>query len=201
MVLQATTLAGDVRPAEIREVLCEPDLPRIRLQANDSARPGESVNIQVTPETGTNLVKADISWNGRSLATVVPPFAAVTAQVPTDALPGSQILVEALGTDDQGETVLARAFVNVYGAGALTVETFDDRKGLLITDGGAASLEGGLSSESQALDSHGRAALATAMAQNWVSCCQARLRSGLAQCRAPGWGGAGRCGCSPDTFG
>jgi hypothetical protein len=135
-----------------------------RLQAPDAAQAGETVSLVVSPELGTTLVKADLSWNGRFLATITSPFAAVQAQVPAEALPGSRILVEAVGTDDQGETVLAR----VYGSGALTVEAYDDRKGLRILDGGTATLEDAATPEVQALDPKGRAALATALPTNWV---------------------------------
>ena len=165
LLLEAHSLNG-TSSSERRNVSFVPELPRLRLLAPDAARPGDTLPIQVSPEAGSHLVKAELTWNGRSLATVTDPFAAVQALVPADAVVGSQISVEALGTDVEGETVLARTYVTVYGQGALVLEAYDDRLGLPLTDMTAkASLEGG---ESQPFDAHGRAALATALPQNWV---------------------------------
>ena len=67
---------------------------------------------------------------------------------------------------DQGATVTARTSVSVYASGALVVQAFDDRLGLPFTDQtGTATVEGGAS---QTLDGSGRAALATALPQNWL---------------------------------
>jgi hypothetical protein len=165
--LEARTLAGSTL-TERREVAFVPELPRIRLQAPETARPGDTISLQVTPEVGTTLKSADVSWNGRLLAQIADPFAAVTAQVPGDAAVGSRILVEALATDAQGEQVTARAYVTVYGLGALLVEAYDDSLGLLLK-AGLATVEGG---ESLALDGSGKAALRTALPQNWIKVSQ-----------------------------
>lgn len=163
--LEVGTMAGRTF-TEQREVSFVPDLPRIRLLAPDAARPGDLIPLQVVPEPGTRLVKADLLWNGRLLASVVEPFAAVQAQVPADAAVGGRMSVEALGTDDEGAIVTARTSVAVYGQGALMVEAYDDRLGLPFTDRTAtAAVEGG---ETQALDARGRAALSTALPQSWV---------------------------------
>lgn len=163
--LEVGTMAGRTF-TEQREVSFVPDLPRIRLLAPDAARPGDLIPLQVVPEPGTRLVKADLLWNGRLLAPVVEPFAAVQAQVPADAAVGGRMSVEALGTDDEGATVTARTSVAVYGQGALMVEAYDDRLGLPFMDRTAtAAVEGG---ERQALDARGRAALSTALPQSWV---------------------------------
>lgn len=163
LFLEARTLAG-ASLSERREVSFVPELPRIRLQAPETARPGDTIPVQVTPEVGTHLKTADISWNGRFLARVSDPFAAVTAQVPGDATVGSRILVEALATDAEGEQVAARTYVVVYGQGALLVEAYDDQQGLPLKEGQVA-VEGG---ESQVLDGTGKVALRTALPQNWI---------------------------------
>lgn len=163
LFLEARTLAG-ASLSERREVSFVPELPRIRLQAPETARPGDTIPVQVTPEVGTHLKTADISWNGRFLARVSDPFAAVTAQVPGDATVGSRILVEALATDAEGEQVAARTYVVVYGQGALLVEAYDDQQGLPLKEGQVA-VEGG---ESQILDATGKVALRTALPQNWI---------------------------------
>jgi hypothetical protein len=165
LLMEVRTLAGETR-TEKRDVIFEPELPRIRLMAPDSARPGDTIPIQVSPEAGTKLLKADLTWNGRFLATVTEPFGAVSALVPADAVVGSRINLEAVGTGAEGATVTARAYVTVFGSGALMIEAYDDRLGLPLADKTAtASVEGG---ESQTLDEHGRAALATALPQNWI---------------------------------
>ncbi len=88
------------------------------------------------------------------------------AQVPATAAVGSTLPVSVLATDDQGGTVTARASVTVYGNGALLVQAFDDSQGLPCTDqAGIATVEGGAA---QALDGNGRAALATALPQDWI---------------------------------
>lgn len=165
LLMEVRTLAGETR-TEKRDVIFEPELPRIRLMAPDSARPGDTIPIQVSPEAGTKLLKADLTWNGRFLATVTEPFGAVSALVPADAVVGSRINLEAVGTGTEGATVTARAYVTVFGSGALMIEAYDDRLGLPLADKTAiAFVEGG---ESQTLDEHGRAALATALPQNWI---------------------------------
>jgi len=163
LFLEVRTLTGTTL-TERREVGFVPELPRIRLQAPETARPGDSIPIQVSPEPGTQLKGADVSWNGRFLARVADPFAPLTAQVPADAVVGSRILVEALATDGEGEQVTARTYVTVYGQGALLVEAYDDRLGLLLKEG-LAAVEGG---EVQALNATGKAALRTALPQNWI---------------------------------
>jgi hypothetical protein len=168
LLLQATALSGEVK-TERREVVFEAPLPRIQLQAPGSARPGDTIAIQVTPAPGTNLVKADVTWNGRYLATVTAPWSAVQALVPADAVVGSAIAVEALGTDDQGATVTARTAVSVYGQGALMVEGYDDALGLPLTDEKTTvTVDGVPAAQAQTLDAHGRAALPTALPQNWI---------------------------------
>ncbi len=165
LLMEVRTLAGETR-TEKRDIIFEPELPRIRLIAPDSARPGDTVPIQVSPESGTKLLKADLTWNGRYLATVTEPFAPVSAVVPSDAVVGSRISLEAVGTGVEGATATARTYVTVFGAGALMIEAYDDRLGLPFTDKTAtAAVEGG---ESQTLDEHGRTALATALPQNWI---------------------------------
>lgn len=165
LYMEVRTLAGETR-TEKRDVIFEPELPRIRLMAPDSARPGDTIPIQVSPESGTKLLRADLTWNGRYLATVTEPFGSVSAVVPADAVVGDRISLEAVGTGVEGATVTARMYVTVFGSGALMVEAYDDRLGLPLTDKTAvAAVEGG---ESQILDGHGRAALATALPQNWI---------------------------------
>lgn len=178
LYLGVQTLAGK-QLTERREVSFVPEMPRIRLQVPESARPGDTIPVAVSPETGTRLVAVDLSWNGRSLGRITDPFAPVQAQVPGEAPVGSRILVEALGTDAEGETVTARAYVTVYGQGALLVEAYDDSLGLPLKEG-TAQVEGG---ESQALDAKGMAALRTALPQNWIKV----LRAGY----SPVWRSAG----------
>ena len=71
-LLLATALDGSTRQ-ETRTVVLAPKLPQLLLSAPASARPGDSILIQVSPGSGTNLVKADLTWNGRFLATVTAP--------------------------------------------------------------------------------------------------------------------------------
>lgn len=165
LLMEVRTLAGETR-TEKRDVIFEPELPRIRLMAPDSARPGDTIPIQVSPESGTKLLKVDLTWNGRYLATATEPFGPVSAVVPADAVVGDRISLEAVGTGVEGATVTARMYVAVFGSGALMIEAYDDRLGLPLTDKTAmAAVEGG---ESQTLDAQGRAALATALPQNWI---------------------------------
>ena len=72
LLLVATALDGNTRQAT-RTVILAPRLPQLVLSAPASARPGDSILIQVSPGSGTNLVKADLTWNGRFLATVTAP--------------------------------------------------------------------------------------------------------------------------------
>ncbi|MDP2876928.1 MAG: hypothetical protein Q8O00_12145, partial [Holophaga sp.] len=163
LVLEARTVAGE-RMVEARDVIFSPELPRIRLQAPEAARPGTSIPLQVMPEFGTKLLKAELSFNGRALATVEAPFPAKDALVPADAVPGSRILVEAIGTDVEGETVTARAYVQVYATGALLQPVFNDRESLPL-EGATVALEGG---ESVVTNGQGRASLSTALPTQWV---------------------------------
>ena len=165
LVLEVTTLAGQSF-SERREVRFTPALPQVTLAVPDSARPGDSVPITVAPVAGTGLMQADITWNGLFLASVSAPWAPVSARIPANAAIGAVIPVSVLARDDQGSTVTARAGVTVYGAGALLVQAFDDSQGLPCSDlAASATLEGG---PGQALDGNGRAALATALPQNWI---------------------------------
>jgi hypothetical protein len=164
LLLDVLTLAGE-RFTERRDVVFEPDLPRLRLSAPDTARPGDSVDLQAQPEAGTNLASVDLSWNGALVAHLASPFPPQKALVPMDALVGSKLLVEAFGKDIEGETVTARTYVTVLGAGILVVEAYSDRTGLALT-GGTASVEG--TSAAAPLDDSGRAALPTALPQNWL---------------------------------
>ena len=165
LLLVATALDGSTQQAT-RTVSFEPALPQVVLSAPATARPGDLISLQASPGAGSNLVKVDLTWNGLFLATVTAPWAAVSAQVPASAPVGSSLAVSALGTDDQGATVTARTSVSVYASGALVVQAFDDRLGLPFTDQtGTATVEGGAS---QTLDGSGRAALATALPQNWL---------------------------------
>jgi uncharacterized protein YfaP (DUF2135 family) len=163
LVLEARSVAGE-RMQETRDVIFTPELPRIRLIAPEAARPGTSIPIQVQPEIGTRLVSAELSFNGRSLAKVEAPFPAKDAFVPADALPGTRILVEATGTDAEGETVSARAYVQVYATGALLQPVFNDRTSLPL-EGATVALEGG---ESVISDARGRASLQAALPTQWV---------------------------------
>lgn len=163
LYLEARTLTGAALN-ERRDVSFVPELPRVRLQAPETARPGDTIPIQVSPETGTRLTNADISWNGRFLVRVTDSFAPVTAQVPADAVVGSRIPIEVLATDAEGEQVTARTTVTIYGQGALLVEAYDDAQGLPLKEG-QALVEGG---EAQTLDATGKAALRTALPQNWI---------------------------------
>ncbi len=163
LLMEVRTLAGDTR-TERRDVVFEPELPRILLSAPDAARPGQDITLSVQPDGTTQLQAVDLSWNGRLLGRLTPPFAAIQATVPADAVVGTKLSVEAVATDIQGEVVTARTFVTVYGQGALLAEAFDDRTGLLLKEG-VATVEGG---ESRPLDSTGRATLATALPTSWV---------------------------------
>ncbi|MBI3132603.1 MAG: Ig-like domain-containing protein [Acidobacteria bacterium] len=163
LLMEVRTLAGESR-TERRDVSFQPELPRILLSAPDAARPGQEITIGVQADGGTQLQAVDLSWDGRLLGRLVTPFAPIKATIPADALVGSKLLVEALATDLQGEQVTARTSVTVYGQGALLVEAFDDRTGLLLKEG-VATVEGG---ESRPLDASGRATLATALPTSWV---------------------------------
>lgn len=163
LVLEARSVAGE-RMQETRDVILSPDLPRIRLMAPEAARPGTSIPIQVLPELGTKLVKAELSFNGRSLATVEAPFPAKEALIAADAAPGTRMLVEAIGTDVEGETVSARTYVQIYANGALLQPVFNDRNGLPL-EGATVALDG---AERVATDARGRASLQTALPTQWV---------------------------------
>ncbi|MFA6047063.1 MAG: hypothetical protein WC718_18930, partial [Phycisphaerales bacterium] len=167
LLMEVTTLAGEYF-TERRDVIFEPTMPRIRLEAPALAQPGDTVQLKVAPEAGTTLASADLSWNGRLLQHLTAPFDAVPALVPGDAVAGSRIAVEAIGTDANGETVTARTYVEVRpGGGALLVGAFDDRTGMFLT-GGRATLEGVDPLDAKDLDAHGRASFASSQPANWI---------------------------------
>lgn len=145
LLLEAETLAGEIL-TERREVIIDPPLPRLLLSAPDAARSAEEVTLAVQPVPGTRLQSVDLSWNGALLAHLAEPFAPQKALVPATAQAGERILVEALGRDLEGETVLARAYVVVLaggpgGSGPLVLSAFDDRSGLRLA-GAAAFADG-----------------------------------------------------------
>ena len=161
--LVARTVAGETL-MEQREVIYEPTLPRMRLVSPDSARPGQRIPVQIQPEAGTSLASAEIQFGGALLGRVTSPFPALEAQVLQDAPIGSRIPVDAVGTDDQGETVTLRAYVQVYAGGALLQRVADDRTGLAL-EGATVAIEDG---ESGISDASGRVALQTAIPDNWI---------------------------------
>ena len=157
LLLEALTVAGE-RLSERRDVIIDPPLPRIILDAPASARPGDRISLTVKPAPGTTLVRADLSWNGALLAQVQDPFPAQSATIPADAPFGTKLRVEAVGIDLEGESVTARTYVTVLGGGSgggpLVLAGFDDRTGLPLA-GAGVRVEGG------SLISMGDAGLAT----------------------------------------
>jgi hypothetical protein len=137
LLLEALTVAGE-RLTERREVIIDPPLPRIRLDAPSSARPGDRITLTVQPVPGTTLASADLRWNGAILGHLQDPFPAQTATIPGDAAPGSKLLVEAIATDLEGESVTARTYVVVLAGGGggtggpLVWSVLDDRSGLVL---------------------------------------------------------------------
>lgn len=163
LVLEARSLAGETF-RETRDGVFVPSLPRLRLQAPDSARPGDRIKVVAGPEDGTTLASIDVSFNGRLMARVFPPFAAVDLQIPSDATPGGAYEVTAIGTDTESSTVSARTSIQVFGSGLLMQEVFDDRTGLPLVEATVA-VEGG---DQVQVDVRGRAALQTALPTSWI---------------------------------
>lgn len=103
--------------SERREVIIDPPLPRIVLDAPASARPGEQISLAVKPAPGTALARANRAWNERCSHRCRSRSQHRPRRSLWTHLPGPSCGWEAVATDLEGETVTARTYVVVLGGG------------------------------------------------------------------------------------